>query len=62
MNAIAVNKGISLALLTPKSVCYISNNTYSASFDSAKEGKIRSATGDEGGKGKRKGRGRKGQE
>jgi len=39
-------------LPTPKSVCYISNNTYSASFDGTKEcslhGKIGSATGDAG--------------
>jgi len=54
-------------LSNPKSVCYISKNTYSASFHGAKDaascsihGKIGSATGDEGAKGKWKGKGWKG--
>ena len=53
---------------TPKSVCYISNNTYSASFDGAKDAAYTAKYGHppemkqgrekgRGGKGKEKGRG-----
>jgi len=53
-------------LPTPKSVCYISNNTYSASFDGAKDAAYTAKYGHppeikQGrGRGKGKGKGRKG--
>jgi len=62
-NGTAVNEGMSLAVSccqTLKSVCYVSNNIYSASFDGVKDAAytaIGSATEDEGVKGKGKVRG-----
>jgi len=66
-NGTAVNKGMSLAISccqTPKSVCYISVNTYSASFDGTKDAaytakyghppEMKQGRGKERGKGKRK--------